>query len=95
MVFFSDKKIAYQSPRLYLMGKFLKSYYTFYWKIEDSAGSSVSIMDVLGYKMYSRKIDENKINFEIDLSEFKSGIYLIEFINSGRKTLYKLVLQNR
>lgn len=53
-------------------------------------GGSVSIYDSLARKILTK---QNIKELFIDLSAFENGIYMVEFINKGKKTLKKIILQ--
>lgn len=53
-------------------------------------GGILSVKDISGKKMLERKIEN--LRTEIDVKEFKAGIYLLSFVHSGQVFVEKLII---
>ena len=61
----------------------------------DNKISSISIVNVLGDRIFNEKIDSNSLKYssKLDLSKHSNGIYFVKFIMKEGFITKKLILQ--
>jgi len=60
---------------------------------DESANGVVNVLDLDGKLMFSSKVDKNHIKFNIDLTSFASGVYIVKYkTDKGLAQIEKMIV---